>query len=282
MAKLTPKDHSRDSARLTYVYPVMSRRAGGLSIGINLNPNNACNWRCIYCQVPDLTRGAAPSIDLARLRGELAGLLAEAISGEFFQRYDIPVEQRVIRDIAMSGNGEPTSAREFSEVIEVIGQVCATLGLNAIHRVLITNGSRVALPAVNRALRRWAELDGEVWFKLDRATTAGIERVNSVSVRPETVLARLMACAAACPTWIQASIFQIDGTPPDAAEQAAYLVFLRQALDAGVSLRGIKLYGLARQSFQPEAPRLSNCPVAFVDAWADQLRALGLTVQVSY
>ncbi|MCZ7653212.1 MAG: hypothetical protein M5R42_01445 [Rhodocyclaceae bacterium] len=33
--------HSRDSAGLTYVYPVVSRRAGGVSIGINPNPNNA-------------------------------------------------------------------------------------------------------------------------------------------------------------------------------------------------------------------------------------------------
>ena len=48
---LTTTDHDRGSAGLTYVYPVISRRSGGLSIGINLNPNNACNWRCIYCQL---------------------------------------------------------------------------------------------------------------------------------------------------------------------------------------------------------------------------------------
>ena len=44
---LDSTDHSRDSAGMTYVYPVVSRRAGGVSIGMNLNPNNACNWRCI-------------------------------------------------------------------------------------------------------------------------------------------------------------------------------------------------------------------------------------------
>ena len=52
-------DHSRDAAGLKYVYPVVSRRAEGVSVGINLNPNNACNWRCVYCQVPDLVLGAA-------------------------------------------------------------------------------------------------------------------------------------------------------------------------------------------------------------------------------
>ncbi|MDX9945398.1 MAG: radical SAM protein, partial [Azonexus sp.] len=38
---LRTDDHSRDSAGLRYVYPVISRRAGGVSVGINLNPNNA-------------------------------------------------------------------------------------------------------------------------------------------------------------------------------------------------------------------------------------------------
>ncbi|OYZ39127.1 MAG: radical SAM protein, partial [Methylotenera sp. 24-45-7] len=55
---LTTTDHNRDVIGMKYVYPVVSRRAGGVSIGINLNVNNACNWRCIYCNVPDLTRGA--------------------------------------------------------------------------------------------------------------------------------------------------------------------------------------------------------------------------------
>jgi wyosine [tRNA(Phe)-imidazoG37] synthetase (radical SAM superfamily) len=61
------------------VYPVVSRRAGGVSVGINLNPNNKCNWRCIYCQVPNLARGNAPKIDVAQLRAELTGFLREII-----------------------------------------------------------------------------------------------------------------------------------------------------------------------------------------------------------
>ena len=69
--KLTTFDHDRDKAGLRYVYPVVSRRACGVSIGINLNTDNACNWRCVYCQVPGLVRGAAPTVELARLEEEL-------------------------------------------------------------------------------------------------------------------------------------------------------------------------------------------------------------------
>ena len=102
------------------MYPVISRRAGGVSIGINLNPNNACNWRCVYCQVPDLKRGTAPRVDLNKLELELRAFLYELIDGDFMQRY-VPPEARKIHDIALSGNGEPTSAKEFEQVIELIG-----------------------------------------------------------------------------------------------------------------------------------------------------------------
>ena len=56
-------------------------RAGGVSIGINLNTNNACNWRCIYCQVPELARGTAPPIDLLLLEKELAAFVSKEDGG---------------------------------------------------------------------------------------------------------------------------------------------------------------------------------------------------------
>src|SRR5438445_7057764 len=99
---------------MTYIYPVVSRRAGGVSIGINLNPNNACNWQCVYCQVPDLIRGGPPPIDLDQLRQELNQLLDDVESGRFMQER-VPVDARTLQDVAFSGNGEPTMAAEFSE-----------------------------------------------------------------------------------------------------------------------------------------------------------------------
>ncbi|MBS1137513.1 MAG: radical domain protein, partial [Proteobacteria bacterium] len=119
---LDTRDHNRESAGLTYVYPVISRRAGGVSVGINLNPNNACNWRCIYCQVPNLRRGSAPPIDLDLLGRELRGFLREALTGDFMRR-SVPEDSRRVVDIAISGNGEPTSAREFAQVIELVATV---------------------------------------------------------------------------------------------------------------------------------------------------------------
>ena len=119
---LSVANHDRDSAALRYVYPVVSRRAGGVSVGINLNTNNACNWRCIYCQVPGLGRGAAPATDLAVLETELRDFLGELLHGDFM-RSRVPDDARRINDIALSGNGEPTSSAEFARVIELVARV---------------------------------------------------------------------------------------------------------------------------------------------------------------
>ena len=110
---LTTANHNRDIAGLKYVYPVLSRRSGGLSIGINFNTNNACNWRCIYCQVPDLRTGSAPDVDLQQLNEELRFFLNDVLNGDFYQRFEVNENNRVIKDIAISGNGEPTSAKNF-------------------------------------------------------------------------------------------------------------------------------------------------------------------------
>jgi wyosine [tRNA(Phe)-imidazoG37] synthetase (radical SAM superfamily) len=282
MRQLTTTNHSRDSAGLTYVYPVISRRSGGLSIGINLNPNNACNWRCVYCQVPNLARGAAPGIDEDCLREELLGLLNDVLLGDFYERFQIPNEQRAIKDIAISGNGEPTSCKTFDRIVEWIGAVCGEFGLlGKIKLVLISNGSLMHRPVVEKGLKRWGEFGGEVWFKVDSATAEGMLRINQVNLAPETVLRNLEISARLCPTWIQTCLFAFDGEPPSEAELDAYLDFLAELKRRSVPIRGILLYGLARPSMQEQAPRLSALPEAFLDRIAESIRALDMAVRVN-
>ncbi len=273
---LSITDHSRDSAGLRYVYPVVSRRAGGVSIGINLNTNNACNWRCIYCQVPDLTRGTAPPVDLPLLEKELSGFLHELQHGDFMQR--VPPEARRINDIALSGNGEPTSAQEFAEVVELIARhKPADLKL-----VLITNGSLMQRDNVQQGLRRMAQLNGEVWFKLDRASEAGMALVNDTRMTMDKVRQNLATAVACCrDTWLQTCWFALDGRAPQRQDEDDYLDFLGTCLRDGIRPQGVLLYGLARPSLQPEAPRLSALPEADLVAFAARVRAAGLAVRVS-
>lgn len=279
--QLTVTDHDRDAAHRTYVYPVVSRRAGGVSVGINLNPNNACNWRCIYCQVPNLKRGAAPPIDLKKLEAELTSLLTEILQGDFMQTR-VPEGARRLNDIALSGNGEPTSAKEFPQVVQLIGRVMKRFGLlGKIKLVLITNGSLIAREPVQAGLKRMAKLNGEVWFKLDSATREGRNRINNTRQSLNHTATNLTLAASLCPAWVQTCVFATDGAPPSETEQTAYLEFLARLLKQGVKLKGVLLYGIARASHQPEAPHLSALPQAWLTQYAYKIEQLGLAVRVS-
>lgn len=279
--RLTPEDHSRDSAGLTYVYPVVSRRAGGLSIGINLNPNNACNWRCLYCQVPALQRGSAPAIDLPKLEQELRSFLHELIYGRFMQE-KVPPEARVIHDIALSGNGEPTSAKEFEQVIRVIGEVKDEFPLpDTLKVILITNGSLIHRETVQKGLGRLAQLNGEIWFKLDSVTKAGRLQVNNTRMSLARMRENLCLAASLCPTWLQTCVFKLDEAPPAQTELDAYISFVDALLRDGVQIKGVLLYTLARPSLQPEAVRLSKVSEEWMDTFAARIKALGIPVHVT-
>lgn len=279
---LSIANHDRGRVGLTHVYPVLSRRSEGLSIGVNLNPNNACNWRCIYCQVPDLRRGVAPPIDLALLEKELRDFLHDVLHGDFFDRYQVPAAWREIRDIAISGNGEPTSAAEFPRIVELIGTVVEQAGLQGRCKlVLISNGSLVHKPAVQQGLARWGAMGGEMWFKLDSATDAGLERINNAGLSAAKARENLVTAAGLCKVWLQTCLFSLDGQPPLLAECRAYTDMLADLTARSVPLQGVLLYGLARPSQQPEAARLSALPSAWLESFAADIRRLGLTVKVS-
>lgn len=279
---LSVTDHRRDRLGLKYIYPVFSRRAGGLSIGINLNTNNACNWRCIYCQVPDLVRGSAPDVDFDLLTHELQRMLAEILHGDFYKQFDIPETSRNIRDIAIAGNGEPTSCRDFDQVVELIGNIAAESGLlHKIRIVLITNGSFMHRPAVRKGIERLSQLNGEIWFKLDSATNTGLQLINNAGISIIRVTNNLKLSANLCPTWIQTCVFALDEKQPSDEEQDAYLKFISGLLECGTPLKGIQLYGIARQSHQPEAPRLSRLPLAWLEEYAEKIRTTGIDVKIS-
>ena len=272
---LNVNDHRRDSAGMTYVYPVVSRRAGGDSVGVNLNVNNACNWACLYCQVPDLTRGGPPPVDLDLLENELRHFLHDATVGDFLAK-NVPPDSRRLVDVAFSGNGEPTSAPEFAKAVERVAAVLLEFGLLASLKTrLITNGSLLHRPVVRQGIARLGELGGEVWFKIDRATVAGVEAVNGVRLTPEKVRESLLVCAGLAPTWVQTCYFALDGEEAGQTERLAYLALLESVRD---KIKGVHLYGLARPSLQPAASRLSNLSLENFQRFAQSVSSIGIEV----
>ena len=272
-------DHSRELSGLKYIYSVISRRAGGLSIGVNLNVNNACNWQCIYCEIPNLTRGSPPPIELNLLEEELRFFLHEIIHGDYMEK-NVSAEDRHLKDIAFSGNGEPTSAEEFPEVILIIKKILEEF--NLLHKIkirLITNGSLMHKTSVIKGVEMLKEMNGEVWFKVDSATEESIKTINQVNLKAHQILERLRNSINVCPTFIQTCIFTIDGKGPSEKDVDAYLQLVGEVK---TDIQGVHLYGLARPSLQPQAKSLGRISEEALEDIAKKLRNLNIATTVSY
>ena len=276
---LSIHDHSRELSGLKYIYSVISRRAGGLSIGINLNVNNACNWQCIYCEIPNLTRGSPPPIELDVLENELRLFLHDIIHGDYMERH-VAIEDRHLKDIAFSGNGEPTSAAEFPQVILIVKKILQEFDL--LHKIkirLITNGSLMHEASVLKSIEMLEEINGEVWFKVDAASEETIKTINQVNLKPNQILERLLNTANICPTFVQTCIFMINGKSPDEKDIDAYIELINKAKKI---IKGVHLYGLARPSLQPRAGDLGRISEDELKNIAKKLIGLNIPTTVSY
>jgi wyosine [tRNA(Phe)-imidazoG37] synthetase (radical SAM superfamily) len=281
-SKLTTTNHCSDIVGLKYVYPVISRRMGGLSIGINFNTNNACNWRCIYCQVTDLKIGAAPDMDFKLLEDELRFFLDDVLKGDFYERFQVDEDKRSIKDIAIAGNGEPTSLKEFARAVELIGKVATEVGVfPRSNYVLITNGSLVHQPRVQSGLKILSAYGGEVWFKFDSASEEGRALVNNTAQSCLASVNNLMISSKLCTTKLQTCIFDYDDQGFSEKEKRTYLDLLKDIKNRGCNLQAILLYTIARPSQQPEAIRLKPISVEILNNLAADIRFLGFDVSVN-
>lgn len=280
-SKLSISNHRSDIIGLKYVYPVLSRRAGGLSIGINFNTNNTCNWRCIYCQVPDLKIGTAPELDFELLAKELRFFLGNVIDGDFYDRFKVDNDKRIIKDIAIAGNGEPTSLKEFAEAVDLIGQIASEAGIfPAADYVLITNGSLIHQARVQEGLKRLHQYDGQVWFKFDSATDEGRKLINNSGQSCRAAVENILISSRLCTTKLQICLLDYGHRGLPETEKQAYLETLKE-IKNNCRLQRIMLYTIARPSMQPEAGQLQPLPVATLNAFADDIRRLGFEVSVS-
>jgi wyosine [tRNA(Phe)-imidazoG37] synthetase (radical SAM superfamily) len=266
------------SCHWQYVYPVWSRRAQGISLGINLHPNRCCNWHCVYCQVPGLKRGPSPVIALGTLQVELEDCL-NWISG-WLAAHGEDQMRSLVQDVAFAGDGEPTTSPQFAEamllVIQTLNQRPPEDRPQRIR--LITNGSQLQYAQVQRAIRRLQAEGGEVWFKLDAGNDAEMRAVNDSHLPLALHLQRLETCCTLCPTWIQTAVLnrRADGQVITTPTLDDYV----QALDPlKHQVKGILLYGIARPSQQATADCMVPVSEKLLERYAEKLRAHGYIVR---
>jgi wyosine [tRNA(Phe)-imidazoG37] synthetase (radical SAM superfamily) len=274
-SKLTFIDHSRKFRDFKYVYPVLSRRAEGISIGVNLNINNACNWRCIYCQVDGLIRGKPVKIELEQLEYELNLLLNEMVVNNSIQYYATGNLAR-INDISISGNGEPTLSEDFFAACDIIIKLKTKYQLDHIKIILITNGSNIKDLKVQAGLILMSQHNGEVWFKVDSVTDIGIKQVNQINLSSSQILNGLSLTSNLCKTWIQSCFFMTNDKLPDNEEIRQYIKFLVYNKNL---FKGVFLYTIARTPMLIEGSNLKPVDFEFLQNIASQLAKDGILVK---
>ncbi|GAB4134271.1 radical SAM protein [Thermopirellula anaerolimosa] len=281
LAPLVFRHHPRRFGDWKYVYPVVSRRAGGVSLGVNLNLDKVCNFDCVYCQVDRREMGEREFLDLRQLDEELRQAVPWIVSGEIFRDpafAETPAQFRRFQDIAFSGDGEPTTYRNFPQVIETTAAVRRELAPPDLKLVLITNASMFHRPAVREGLALLDANGGEIWAKLDAGTEAYFRRIARTSISFGQILENITEAARARPIVIQTLLMRWGEEPLDDAERAAYCARLREVLEAGGSLRRVQLYTVARKPAESFARPLS---AEELETWAEAVRReVGVPVAV--
>jgi wyosine [tRNA(Phe)-imidazoG37] synthetase (radical SAM superfamily) len=239
----------------------VSRRSRGISIGINLNPGKECNFDCIYCQVDRQIAPTIRKVDLEKLSAELGLILEAEKDGSLYndERFQLLIAaERGVRDIAFSGDGEPTTFPRFQQAVQIAAEARQRFHLDSAKIVLITNAAYLDKPAVRDALKIFDENNGEIWAKLDAGTEEYFRRVNRPNVTLEKITGNILGAAKIRPVIIQSLWFRIENNAPPPEEVAAYCGRLNAILSAGGRLKGLQLYSIARNPADPSASPLSN------------------------
>jgi wyosine [tRNA(Phe)-imidazoG37] synthetase (radical SAM superfamily) len=270
-------DHARLFEEQRFVYPVLSRRSGGVSIGVNLNPDKICNFDCIYCQVDRTrqseTRFVAIDALLAELRTTLELVTSDAIY-ETEKFASVPPQLRRLNDIAFSGDGEPTTYKNFDEIIEACAEVKREAEArnaethtairnqqSAIKMVLITNASMFHRRHVQRGLEILDRNNGEIWAKLEAGTEAYYQLVDRTPIPFRQILDNITAAARVRPLVIQALFMRVSGEPPAQLELEAFCDRLNEITTAGGKLKFVQVYTLARRPTESYVTPLADAEV---------------------
>jgi wyosine [tRNA(Phe)-imidazoG37] synthetase (radical SAM superfamily) len=281
--ELLHTEHERRFAENKFVYPVLSRRSGGISLGVNLNPDKLCNFDCIYCQVDRRTESETRFVELERLLHELDDMLSFVTSGDIYRTEKFartPPALRRLNDIAFSGDGEPTTYRNFDQLMQACAEVKQRHGLTDVKMVLITNASMFHRPHVQRGLAVLDANAGEIWAKLDAGTEDYYRLIDRTTIPFRQILENIAAAARVRPLVIQSLWMRVAGESPSEAELSAYSERLNEIVASGGQIKLVQIYTIARRPAESYVAALSD---AEVDAIVELVRTrTGLVAEPFY
>lgn len=261
-----------------FVYAVVSSRARGLTVGVNMNPNQACNYNCPYCEVVRTPEKAETKLDLKALTRELIHVVALAQCGRMGELKPFsaaPAELLALKEVALSGDGEPSLVSNFDEIVKEVLVIRHLL--SPFKVVVITNGAGLHRPTVQRGIERLAPED-EIWIKLDAGTEAFMRKINGPGASLETTLRNILTIGQRRPVVIQSLFCILEDEAPSEEEITAYIKCLTDLKTAGAQISLVQVYSVCRP---PAKPGCKHLPLAQLSHIARRVRdETGLNAEV--
>ena len=271
---------TRDFLDHRFVYAVISPRARGLSVGVNMNPDRHCNFDCVYCEVDRRKPARELRLDVPVMLVELEQTLELVKSGGLQERpcyQSAPPELLELRHVTLSGDGEPTLCPNFGEAVEGVIHLRARGRFPFFKLVLITNASGLDRPEVAQGLGLFTPRD-EVWAKLEAGTQEYMNRVNQPVGSLEDILGKILLLARQRPVIIQSLFPSIHSEAPPASEIEAYVQRLHALKQAGAQIPLVQIYSATRPTPHSECGHL---PLRTLSHIAQRVREVtGLKTEV--
>ncbi len=266
-------DHSRLWKQNLWVYPVISRRAGGLSIGINLNLDKHCNFDCAYCQVDRSVPGKKEMLNVSRIEAEIETIISAYEKNglaDFSMFRNVEEEKREIKDLCLSGDGESTMAKEFPDVCRMLRKMQEKYAIYPLQLTLITNSTLLDRPSVQKGLALLTEKKGEIWAKLDAGSDAWYQKISRSRVPLEKIQANIESAIKKFPMRIQTMLCKIGEEFPGEEEINLYVNRLQKIYVSNPqNLLGVQLYGVVRHTAIPDVHPIEK---SFFSKVAEKIR----------
>ena len=252
-------DRPRDFLDNHYVYAVISPRARGLTLGVNVNPDKRCNFDCLYCEVDRAVMSEPSALDVGVVASELHRTLTHILQGrlrEHPQYQSLPDELLELRHVALSGDGEPTLSPRFAEVVQTVVHIRALGGFPFFKIVLITNGTGLDRAQVQESLKRFTKSD-EIWVKLDGGTQEYLDKVCRLQdVTLGKILSNILHLARQRPVVIQSLFPAINGEEPSAEDIEQFAHRLKELKSDGAQISLVQIYSANRPMSHTECGHL--------------------------
>ena len=250
---------ARDFEERRYVYTVISPRAGGLSIGVKLNPTRCCNFNCLYCEVPGRASGQELAVDVDQMMNELRDVMT-MVSTRRLHRHSyyqqLPEGLLELKHLSLSGDGEPTLCPNFLDVVQSLVHFRALRVFPFFKLVLITNASKLMERDVIDGIDLLEDHQDEVWVKLDVGDQNRFERINGTLEKLDDITQGILSVARKRPVIIQSLQTAINGIGPTPREVESLIGRIRHLRDEGAKISSVQIYSATRPVWNTEVGHL--------------------------